>query len=67
MDADRLSAVCKVGWKPVEVHALYSEIMLKSVEQYAMVYHVKGCWQVHKSKQRNISIIQGKEKIIDDC
>ena len=64
MDADRLSAVCKVGWKLVEGRALYSEIMMKSVKQYAMVYRVKGCWQVQKSKQRNI--IQGEEKIIDD-
>ena len=31
-----------------------------------MVYCVKGCWQVQGSKQRNISIIQGEEKIIDD-
>ena len=31
-----------------------------------MVYRVKGCCQVKKSKQRNISIIQGEEKIIDD-
>ena len=27
MDADRLSVVCKVGWKPSEGRALYSEIM----------------------------------------
>ena len=31
-----------------------------------MVCHVKGCWQVQKSKPRNISIIQGEKKITDD-
>ena len=64
MDADKLSSVCKVGWKPVEGRALNSEIMMKSVKWYAMVHRVKGCWQLQKSKLRNI--IQGEEKIIDD-
>ena len=32
MDADRLSAVCRVGWKPIEGCALYSEIMMKPVK-----------------------------------
>ena len=32
IDTDRLSVVCKVGWKPLQGHALYSEIMVKLME-----------------------------------